>query len=78
MSSHIEPGMDQIIGQLDLCSLYPYYSFLFLQETRDEVDTSQASEDDVNEVYYYNFTNLKVSSFSSKFIRPYILGGRSK
>ena len=29
MSSHIESGIDHIVGQLDLCSLYPYYSFLF-------------------------------------------------
>ena len=48
MSSHIESGIDHIVGQLDLCSLYPYYSFLFLQDTQDEADASQASEDEVH------------------------------
>ena len=58
MSSHIEPGIDHIVGQLDLCSICPYYSFLFLQETQDEVETSQASEDEVDELY--NFTGAQV------------------
>ena len=31
MSSDIESGIDHIVGQLDLCSVYPYYSFLFFQ-----------------------------------------------
>ena len=57
MSSHIESGIDHIVGQLDLCSLYPYYSFLFLQETQDEADASQASEGEVHEVN--NFRGLK-------------------
>ena len=29
MSSHIESGIDHIVGQLDLCSSCSYYSFLF-------------------------------------------------
>ena len=48
MSSHIERGIDYIVGQLDLCSICPYYSFLFIfRLTQDEVDTSQANEDEL-------------------------------
>ena len=55
MSYRIERGMDQIVGQLDLCSFALITVSYFFQETQDEVDTSQASEDEVNEVCHYNF-----------------------
>ena len=57
MSSYIERGIDYIVSYLDLRSSCSYYSFLFLQETQDEADASQASEDEVHEVN--NFRGLK-------------------
>ena len=77
MFTYIERGIYYIFYQLDLLVFFFYYYSLVFQGSEDEESCSQTSER-MKRMRYVIIFLLAFSSFSSDFICPCILGGRSK